>query len=237
VPPPGYEPFLRAICANPEDDTVRLVYADWLDENGDAERAEFIRLQIQGARGEIAITPDALRSRKLFDTNAAKWIAELPKLSGINFSWFHRGFAAQISTSDVRWLIRHHVEAFGATPVQVLLLSDCGEGKLSRVLTLPVLAQIESLTIGNCRVTAGGWGGLISCPHLGRLRRLVIGSGGPHHLGRIGGPGWILSDQEAEALAASPRFPRLESVELFGAVPVRAMEILRTRFKRFRCVS
>ncbi|MBY0457216.1 MAG: TIGR02996 domain-containing protein, partial [Gemmataceae bacterium] len=37
--------LLRAICENPGEDTPRLVYADWLDENGDPERAEFIRLQ------------------------------------------------------------------------------------------------------------------------------------------------------------------------------------------------
>jgi uncharacterized protein (TIGR02996 family) len=35
----------RAVCAEPGDDTARLVYADWLDENGDPDRAEFIRLQ------------------------------------------------------------------------------------------------------------------------------------------------------------------------------------------------
>lgn len=40
--------FLRCIREHPGDDTPRLVYADWLDENGDAgdrDRAEFIRLQ------------------------------------------------------------------------------------------------------------------------------------------------------------------------------------------------
>jgi uncharacterized protein (TIGR02996 family) len=40
--------FLRDICSNPADDSVRLIYADWLDERGlpgDAERAEFIRGQ------------------------------------------------------------------------------------------------------------------------------------------------------------------------------------------------
>jgi uncharacterized protein (TIGR02996 family) len=40
--------LLQAIYANPDDDTPRLVYADWLDENGDAERAELIRLQVRG---------------------------------------------------------------------------------------------------------------------------------------------------------------------------------------------
>jgi uncharacterized protein (TIGR02996 family) len=38
--------FLRAISAAPDDITVRLVYADWLEERGDP-RAEFIRLQVR----------------------------------------------------------------------------------------------------------------------------------------------------------------------------------------------
>lgn len=40
------EAFLRDIAANPDDDATRLIYADWLDENGDPARAEFIRVQI-----------------------------------------------------------------------------------------------------------------------------------------------------------------------------------------------
>lgn len=39
--------FVRAICSAPEDDTPRLVYADWLEEHGQADRAEFVRLQIR----------------------------------------------------------------------------------------------------------------------------------------------------------------------------------------------
>jgi uncharacterized protein (TIGR02996 family) len=41
--------FLQAIRENPDDDTTRLIYADWLDEQGDkanATRAELIRLQV-----------------------------------------------------------------------------------------------------------------------------------------------------------------------------------------------
>lgn len=37
--------FLRAIIDHPEDDGVRLIYADWLEEHGQAERAELIRVQ------------------------------------------------------------------------------------------------------------------------------------------------------------------------------------------------
>lgn len=39
--------LLRAILEHPEDDVARLVYSDWLEEQGQAERAAFIRLQIR----------------------------------------------------------------------------------------------------------------------------------------------------------------------------------------------
>src|SRR5262245_51635979 len=42
----------RAILAEPDDDTPRLVYADWLQENGNTDRAEFIRAQIEAVRAE-----------------------------------------------------------------------------------------------------------------------------------------------------------------------------------------
>jgi uncharacterized protein (TIGR02996 family) len=38
--------FLKAILADPNDDAPRLIYADWLDEQGRHERAEFIRVQV-----------------------------------------------------------------------------------------------------------------------------------------------------------------------------------------------
>ena len=36
--------FLAVLKANPADDTTRLVYADWLDENDEPEEAEYLRL-------------------------------------------------------------------------------------------------------------------------------------------------------------------------------------------------
>lgn len=41
------EQLLRAICLHPEDDDRRLVYTDWLEDNDQQERAEFIRLQVR----------------------------------------------------------------------------------------------------------------------------------------------------------------------------------------------
>lgn len=42
--------LLARIIDNPADDAPRLVYADWLDETGQCERAEFIRVQIELAK-------------------------------------------------------------------------------------------------------------------------------------------------------------------------------------------
>lgn len=39
--------LLQAVLANPEENSVRLVFADWLEENGEPARAELIRLQVQ----------------------------------------------------------------------------------------------------------------------------------------------------------------------------------------------
>ena len=42
--------LLAAIRAAPADDAPRLVYADWLDEHGEPERADLIRAQCEVAR-------------------------------------------------------------------------------------------------------------------------------------------------------------------------------------------
>jgi uncharacterized protein (TIGR02996 family) len=42
--------LLNTILAAPADDAPRLVYADWVDENGEPELAEFIRVQCELAR-------------------------------------------------------------------------------------------------------------------------------------------------------------------------------------------
>jgi uncharacterized protein (TIGR02996 family) len=39
--------FLEAIRINPGDDVTRLVYADWLSDQGDEVRAEYLRLVVQ----------------------------------------------------------------------------------------------------------------------------------------------------------------------------------------------
>jgi uncharacterized protein (TIGR02996 family) len=42
--------LLAAVLGFPDDDTRRVVYADWLEEHGEPERAELIRVQCEKAR-------------------------------------------------------------------------------------------------------------------------------------------------------------------------------------------
>jgi uncharacterized protein (TIGR02996 family) len=42
---PEYLALLRGVLENPQDVAVRLILSDWLEENGEEDRAEFIRLQ------------------------------------------------------------------------------------------------------------------------------------------------------------------------------------------------
>ncbi len=52
---PNQTALLMAIRADPENDIPRLVYADWLVEHNEPERAEFIRVECETQRtdGEL----------------------------------------------------------------------------------------------------------------------------------------------------------------------------------------
>src|SRR5262249_59984007 len=77
--------LLRAIEEAPEDDAPRLVYADWLEENGDDSdlaRSEFIRLQCARVRGGGA--KPSKREAELLARFGAGWRGELPgQLCGV----------------------------------------------------------------------------------------------------------------------------------------------------------
>jgi uncharacterized protein (TIGR02996 family) len=67
-----HEAFLRAIFDSPDDDTPRLVYADFLQEHGEPERAELIRVQcrlasIQRRSEPVEVGESRKRERELLD--------------------------------------------------------------------------------------------------------------------------------------------------------------------------
>src|SRR5579884_2396327 len=90
--------FLADIAAHIDDDGPRLVYADWLDDHGDPDRAGFIRLQCRLA----ALTPSdrdrfalELDQEDLLARHAKKWLRPLAKI-GTRVE-FERGFPHRIA--------------------------------------------------------------------------------------------------------------------------------------------
>src|SRR5207253_1417696 len=89
--------LLRAVTDQPDEDVPRLVYADWLEENGDPGRAEFIRLDVRHAQrlrdGPVpAGDPEEVRRWELERAFGARWLAECPAVHGIHWDGFWRGF-------------------------------------------------------------------------------------------------------------------------------------------------
>src|SRR5262245_10092846 len=72
--------LLGACVAHPDDDTARLVYADWLHEHGDEEQAQFIRDSIKlasmkpRAKGRMAL---ANRLKILAESSGDRWLTKL----------------------------------------------------------------------------------------------------------------------------------------------------------------
>jgi uncharacterized protein (TIGR02996 family) len=73
--------FIASLRANPTDDAVRLVHADWLEEQGDP-RAEFLRLECRVLKLSLADKPNRLRTRlrRLQQALDPDWVALVRRL-------------------------------------------------------------------------------------------------------------------------------------------------------------
>ena len=72
--------FVQAILDAPDDDTPRLIFADWLEEHGDGARAEFIRLQCDRERlpaGDVRHRFLVEREQELLGAHWEAWVGPL----------------------------------------------------------------------------------------------------------------------------------------------------------------
>jgi uncharacterized protein (TIGR02996 family) len=117
--------FLQAILADPDDDAPRLIYADWLDENGDADRAEFIRLQI-GLSNTESTNPEfaSLQSRaeELRQAHHVEWLNELPQFEKVAWEVFDRGFISAVRFDHPDAFFAHAGRVVASAPVSELRL-------------------------------------------------------------------------------------------------------------------
>src|SRR6266545_3163408 len=175
--------LLAAILAEPEDDTPRLVYADWLDEHDEPERAEFIRIQHRlptlsrrTNEAKCLILREANLRQKLF-----KHLDKLPFAEVIT----RRGFVESV-TSALHVFAKHAAELRGEdAPAYELTLDtdekddevwfqtgDSGRSIIPRIAEREELRRCISL---NPRLYFHGETAemLFTSPHLTGLRRLT----------------------------------------------------------------
>lgn len=171
----GYA-LLRAIEANPEEDTPRLAYADWLDENAASEsdraRAEFIRVQCELARGVAdARQLPALnkRERETVAPYCGVWAKQLQvPLGGLRFE---RGFIVPLYLEAADW-IRAANKIAAVAPMLALNLR--GNAPPERdIAGCPELQFVRQLTVSSSRFVAG----LSRAPRIQNLHALNVAHG------------------------------------------------------------
>ena len=98
--------LLAAIRAQPDEDTPRLAFADYLDEFGEPDRAAFVRAQV-----ELARTPPwepfavRVRWRQSAVLTGTRFRSALPRVDGYHVAWpkepFRRGFGWALEVRSV----------------------------------------------------------------------------------------------------------------------------------------
>ena len=174
--PSDAEPFLQRIRAFPDDDAPRLIFADWLDEQGgrESDRAAFIRIQVALANihPEDVRRPGLLVSeRDLLDANKSDWEAPVRGLG--TGPVFRRGFVEEVKVA-ARQFLRHADELFAAGPIRHIHLLDVGQN-LDAVMKSPFLSRLTALTVFAQHAGEALARGVARCSHLAGLQSLNLG--------------------------------------------------------------
>jgi uncharacterized protein (TIGR02996 family) len=166
--------LIEAIRQQPADNALRLVFADWLEEHGRTERAEFIRLQVA-----LADPPDdwaeyrALRAREaaLVKQHGQKWFGPLKKL-GVSQWHLRRGLISRVTMTGRKFL-EHGEQLLAMTPVHSIHLRQV-RPVLSELAASPLLGRLIDLGLLDNKLNDAAIEVLVSSPHLSGLRNLDL---------------------------------------------------------------
>jgi uncharacterized protein (TIGR02996 family) len=216
--------LFRAICEQPWEDTPRLVYADWLEEHGDALRAEFIRVQVELARetDKPRIVKLSERADQLHAESAGRWTRGSPTQPGVRIGYeLHRGFYHEVAFDGPDAFARFADEVFAWAPIEAVSLRREAGGALRKVLTSRYAERLARLSL-SLRIGDRGCLAIAACAKFARLEELNVPAAG-------------VTDAGALAIANSPHLPALVSFQL-GGVPHLAtatVALLKKRFNTF----
>jgi uncharacterized protein (TIGR02996 family) len=183
--------FLQAIVEAPDDDAPRLIYADWLEENGQPERAQFIRIQC-----ELARMPEDALERPMREQLELEY-ANLQEGPGVIWAEGTRALAASSGLARLTALNLNDngvgtagVRALAASPhltrLTTLALSsgDVDDGAVEALAASPNFSQLTSLNLSGNPISQEGVRALATSRYLTRLTSLSlspeqgIGAGG-----------------------------------------------------------
>jgi uncharacterized protein (TIGR02996 family) len=199
------EALLFAVRSEPEDDTARLVLADWLQENGQPERAEFIRLQVRNAWFPGRQWSD--RECELRDAHEAEWIGHVDTQQNAARVDHRRGMLRVDLFSDAltddRWLTDELRACFRTGWVEEVWIYG---GKVLSVAERAYLAGVPRLLVqGECVKTER----VALAETFGSLNLASVS-----HLALLAGDGPFAP--LVRALVDSPMFPKLKGLALQG---------------------
>ena len=193
--------FIQRILEAPEDDALRLVYADWLEDCGDP-CAEFVRVQCalsglaSDAPGRQALQT---REKELFAAHARAWCAPL----GLNVEQcvFRRGFVEDVEIEADRFLERPEA-LFDVAPIRRIHFLHA-TGRLRDLAGCSWLGRLATLDLSGNAVRDEEIATLAASPHLTGLASLDLG-------------GCALHQEGAEYLASAKSLRGLRCLHLAG---------------------
>jgi uncharacterized protein (TIGR02996 family) len=170
--------FLRAICNNPDDDTPRLVFADWLAERGGAVNSAWangIRAQVWLARGS---TDEALRFQTcVFDSSyGQEKLRERLSLPPEVVDGWERGFPSSAAGHFQSVRAAWPRLAF-RVPIRKLSVYEAVEADVAEFVTwsaLSMLAELEFAASWRVSPTADVLSLFAGCAELRGLKSLTV---------------------------------------------------------------
>jgi uncharacterized protein (TIGR02996 family) len=163
--------FLAAVLESPDDDAPRLIYGDWLLEQGDP-RGEFIAVQCRLAR--LAVDdpqrlPLQTRERRLLAEHGDSWAP----IAGLGREpVYRRGFVEGL-TLDAEEFLTHGGELFQATPLRQVWLQRAA-GLVEAVAASPLLTRLTDLDLSGNPLDDAEIRALANSPYAINLTRLSL---------------------------------------------------------------
>ena len=220
--------FLQAILEDPDSDGPRLVYADWLEEQGNP-RGTFIRLQCVRAKltrhdpGWKELLAQEAPLLRRFEEEWSKPVARL-----VDAIEYRRGFIERVHVSAARFLKAAH-RLLQLAPIRAVQITHIGN-LLPQVLRQHCLARIRELDLSYNSLGTGILEALARAEYCRalqtlRLRRcelspasadLLSGAANLRDLEVLDLAYNVISNEGARALAASSCLARLTELNLHG---------------------